>query len=102
MSRKKIRPAFKLPWKRVNFPNSIQDGKYDYWRLEVSSLIFDMATEVESQKVFYLMGVSGNNCGYNSNLKTIEEAERFVINSIREIISKLKVDLVIYEKFIGE
>jgi len=96
MSQKRIRPAFKLPWKRTNFPNTIQDGKYDYWRLEVSSLIFEMATEVESQKVFYFMG------GLSVNIYTIEEAEEEVLNSIREEISKLKVDLVIYEKFIGE
>jgi len=96
MSRKRVRPNFKLPWKRTNFPNSIQDGKYEYWRLEVRSLIFEMATEVESQKVFYFMG------GLSVNIDTIEEAEGLVVNSIREEISKLKVDLVIYEKFIGE
>lgn len=87
MSRKRIRYNFKLPW--VRYPNS---GKYEIWGIKIGPLVFDL--EIEDQSKFYLIG----EIGYN--VKTIEEAEDVVLKSIKELVDKLKKEIVEYEKFL--
>lgn len=72
---------FRLPWKKIKYENQIQDGKYDYFRLRVGKLTYEMSIKREDGSLFYLQENELN-------------VENLIFEQIRNHLEQLKSEII--------
>ena len=79
----------RLPWKKIKYENQIQDGKYDYFRLRVGKLTYEMSLKREDGTLFYFLD---NEFKYIP--KSVEDVEKIVSEQIENHLEKLKTEIL--------
>lgn len=80
---------FRLPWKKIKYENQIQDGKYDYFRLRVGKLTYEMSIKREDGSLFYLQE---NELKYLP--ESVEDVENLIFEQIRNHLEQLKSEII--------
>jgi hypothetical protein len=80
---------FRLPWKKIKYANQIQDGKYDYFRLRVGKLTYEMSIKREDGSLFYLLE---NELKYLP--ESVEDVENLIFEQIRNHLEQLKSEIL--------
>ena len=79
----------RLPWTKIKYEDQIKDGKYDYFRLRVGSLRFEMSLKREDGTLFYFLD---NDFNYIPN--SVEDIEKIVSEQIENHLEKLKSEIL--------
>ena len=80
---------FRLPWKKIKYENQIQDGKYDYFRLRVGKLTYEMSIKREDGSLFLL---KINELKYLP--ESVEDVENLIFEQLLQMIPNLKSEII--------